>query len=251
MLHDIPPPASRVSRHTGSQLLHPSSGPQQCPSHLHSIQSVHHAGMQACVQTCVTHHTRSWAPGDTDRGRGVPPVIDRPAKATFSLPVSARAWCPSIGRRRPSSWPVPAMPVRHGRRRVRVRPPSSLSLWGKPQVPSPCEAKGLAAVSQARSKATKSIPCALGRALHGGMRSGDDGSKYALPALFLCSTSQPAVPTRQPPVVATARHEKRSEHCHVTVQGLDGAGSAPPSPLACHQVLKSTRACLRKGYLLW
>jgi hypothetical protein len=32
----------------------------------------------------------------------------------------------------------------------------------------------LAAGSQARSKATKSIPCALGRALHGGMRSGDD-----------------------------------------------------------------------------
>jgi hypothetical protein len=39
---------------------------------------------------------------------------------------------------------------------------------------SPCKAKGLAAGSQARSKAKISIPCASGRALHGGVRSGDD-----------------------------------------------------------------------------
>jgi hypothetical protein len=110
---------------TASLLLHPSSGPQQCPSHLHSIQPVHHAGMQAFVQTYVMTHAT--APDDTDRGRGVPPVIDRPTKATFALPVSARAWCPSIGSRRPSSWPVSALPVRHVRRRVLVRPPDECS----------------------------------------------------------------------------------------------------------------------------
>jgi hypothetical protein len=145
-----------------------------------SVSSSFNPVMPACrfVSKLVSHSTHATAPGDTDRGRGVPPVVDRPAKTTFYLPISTRAWRPSIGSRRPSSWPVSALPVRHGRRRVRVRPPSSLSLWGKPQVPSPCKAKGLAAVSQARSKATKSIPCALGRvyakALHGGVRSGDD-----------------------------------------------------------------------------
>jgi hypothetical protein len=61
----------------------------------------------------------------------------------------------------------------------------------------------------------KSMSCALGRALHGGLRSVmTEARKYALPALFF-----------QPPVVAAARHEILSEHCHVTVQDLDGAGS--------------------------
>ncbi len=56
-------------------------------------------------------------------------------KQLLSLPVSARAsGVPSSGSRRPSSWPASALPVRRGRR-VRVRPPSSLSLRGKLHVP--------------------------------------------------------------------------------------------------------------------
>jgi hypothetical protein len=70
----------------------------------------------------------------------------------------------------------------------------------------------------------KSMPCALGRALHGGVRSGDDMSKYALPALLFSAH----VTAGRPRLAATSgrhRPSRLSEHCHVTVQGLDGAGS--------------------------
>jgi hypothetical protein len=175
MLHDNPPPASWVS---GARMISPASSKFRASTvsvRLIFIQSSRSI-MPACrlVSKPVSHTTHATAPGDTDRGIGVPQVIDRPAKARFPFTISARACCPSSGSRRPSSWPVPALPVRHGRRRVRVRPPSSLSPREKPHVPSPCKAKGLAAGSQARSKAKRAIPCALGRALHGGVRSGDD-----------------------------------------------------------------------------
>jgi hypothetical protein len=74
-------------------------------------------------------------------------------------------------------------------------------------------------VGGAEQKAKRAISCALGRALHGG-RDGEAvmgkrklQARMCLPLFF---------------VVATARREIKSEHCHATVQGLDGAAWRRP-----------------------
>jgi hypothetical protein len=72
------------------------------------------------------------------------------------------------------------------------------------------------------------------------MKRGDEGSSFRstrFPLFFFSSAHvQAAVPTRQPPVVATARQEKRSEHCHATV-GDDDVSCGHPHAACAIQAL--------------